>query len=289
MLNGSFNKNIQFVVLMTTYNRTEILLKSLNALNASAKSAKVVMDVILANSGSTIKDEKFRAYSSLKVETLQLDPSYYWANGMRKAWEHAQRDRFKYSHILWLNEDVEINYDAVQFFLDSIAEHSTDNGQLLLAGAVQSHAGYVTYSGKKIMSKFQPLKFVDLIPNGDFQVCDTFNGNIVLVDRKTDECLGGFPKQYIHNRADLAYGLESKKSKVTPLLAPRSIGICEANSGKGDFMDRDLSKLQRLSLILTPKGIPPKEWFRFCFRYGGYLAPAYFVVPYIKFLFKRKY
>lgn len=274
---------------MTTYNRTEVLVKSLQALDSAAKSAEMKLNVVLANSGNGINSSRFIEFSCLRIETLQLDPSYYWANGMRRAWEHAHREHFAYSHILWLNEDVEIRDDAMHLFLEAISEHSTAEGRILLAGAVESREGKLTYSGKKIVNKFHPLNFVDLVPNGSYQLCDTFNGNVVLVDKKTDELLGGFPNRFIHNRADIAYGLDAKKTLVTPLLAPVPVGFCEANTGNGDFMDRNLSKRQRLRLMLTPKGIPPKEWFYFCFRYGGYLAPAYFVVPYLKFFFKRKY
>jgi GT2 family glycosyltransferase len=131
----------------------------------------------------------------------------------------------RFTHVLWLNDDVELFPHAIDSLISLMKSSETD----IVVGQTTSKSGMPSYGGFVKRSRFAPLHF-DAVLAGEKPVkAETFNGNIVLLGRKALETLGPFLPGYKHYLADIAYGLEATRKGLNILVAPSSLGMCEPN------------------------------------------------------------
>jgi len=277
----------KIAVLVSTHNRHEVLARCLSRLSVSCSYAGIEGHVFLANSGL----ENFGDYaqldlSNLTISEIRLSESFFWASAMRESWLSYQSRMHEFKFLLWLNEDTFLYQDALTGLIRDLEGGSDPT---VLVGSTRSKSGESTYGGLKKAKWFNPLSLGYVSPSNSLQACDTFNGNIVFTQPGTDLKVGGFPKNYTHLRADIAYGFECGRNSVKAMVASGYHGECETNANYVRYSDfRKIGIRERFRIVCKdPKFGPLSEHVRFSIKYGSLMGPLYALAPLVRALLRR--
>jgi GT2 family glycosyltransferase len=212
---------------------------------------------------------------------MRGDGSLFWAKGMALA-ASAARD---YDFLLWLNDDVVLDAGALTRLLGTYRSLADPEENLLVVGALRDpHSGAVTYSGIARGSSLRPMHFTRVVPDGRPVPADTMNGNLVLVPRSVVERVGHVDGGFSHGMADYDYGLRARALGCEIWVAPETLGTCAHNPTAEGWNNPSLPMGTRWRLMCSPKGLPPRSWWRFTRRHAGSMWLVYWLSPYIRFL-----
>ena len=109
--------------------------------------------------------------------------------------------------------------------------------------------------------------------------CDTFNGNCVLMGSAACRAVG-MMRQFKHAMSDTDYGLRARRAGVRLIVAPGYVAECRSHSEQESWECRSLPRRERWRLILSRKGLPPGDWWRFLWAHARLRAFLYWPVPY---------
>lgn len=263
-------------VVMTVFNRRETTLRCLDQLRSQELPHGIRLEVFMVDDRSTDGTSTAVRADHPQVHVLEGTGSLFWTGGMhladRTAWL-AEPD-----YLLWLNDDVDLDPDAVAVLLQSARQTS---GLAIVVGAVTDPtSGEVTYGGHRRVGR--PLDLEIVAPNGSIQSVDTMNGNVVLVPSPVRSVVGPPDLVFAHNMADMDYAFRARSLDFDVVLAPRSVGRCEPNRRKHEWHDPSVPLRERLELVRSVKGMPLSEWWVFTRRHTGSWWPRYFVSPYLR-------
>lgn len=274
--NGSLHTDI--AVIVASFNRPLSTAKALEALFTSAREAGVGTRVVLVDASSNTKT-KAVARRFAKLTYLSVDTGCFWAESMRIGWEHIQA--WDYSLVLWLNDDVQLTPGAIRQLIDVAT--GPDMPAIAVGPVIDPRTGDVSYGGKLRGRWFAPLHGNLLRPNGTCQKIHWAEGNAVMIPRSIDEAVAGFPAGFKHRMADTIFSLRASRLGYEIRLAPEIVGYCAANPIDEAWKNPHLSIAGRWRAIMSPKGRPPGEWWRFCRELGGPAWTLYFIAPYLRF------
>ena len=253
--------------LLTCYNRRESTLQCLRSYFGQHVPG-VELDAVLVDDGSTDGTGPAVQAELPAVQLVTGSGDLYWAGGMALAQQEAMsRDS---DYLLWLNDDVLLDDDAVATLLAVSAAHP----DAAVAGPVSDGAGRTTYTGYRRIGR-RPRGFARIVPTGSPEDLDAFNGNVVLVPRSVYTRLGPVDARLRHGYADLDYGLRARRAGRRSVLADRHVGHCSRNDTAGGWRDPNLSRRERCRLLVDVKGIPPGPHIRYSARHGGPEWPLY--------------
>jgi len=289
-------QTVSVAAILTCYNRKEKTLTCLENLMNQNGICDLDFNVYLVDDGSNDGTGKAIMKSYPQVHVLQGDGNLYWNGGMRLAFAEAIKN--KYDYYLWLNDDTFIYPNSLKVLIetsDSIKKQ-TNNDAIIVGTIKDILTGVVNYGGFVQNSKLQPLKFIQLDNKSEPQLCDTFNGNLVLIPNSVVQAIGNMNSKYSKMQmGDLDYGLRAKYAGFESWVAPGFTGECASNPIAGTVFDKKLSYIERIKIMKTPHGLPPaKEWMIFTKLHGGILWPYYCFRRLIRvecplsFLFMRK-
>jgi len=234
------------------------------------------INVFLVDDGST--DGTADAVREVWPEAtiIQGNGNLFWCAGMREAWaEAAKTDPDFY---LLLNDDTVLYPEAVASLLEVAPNPSST---LIAAGAIRDPESLAwAYGGLQSDHPFP-------MPDGTPRPCRTMNANCSLVPRKVFREIGMFHPAYRHAMGDMDYGLSATRQGIPILETPIFIGECRRNSSKGTWRDVELSRIDRWRKLMSPKGLPLRDWFAYCTRNCGWKWLRYFVSPYLRILFGK--
>ncbi|WP_139007357.1 glycosyltransferase family 2 protein [Arthrobacter crystallopoietes] len=272
---------ISVSIIMATFNRRHVTERCLSALKRCDLPENMKIQITVVDASSSDGTAEMLRQEHGNVDLISVPTNQYWAQCMRRAWEQAQR--YNPEFILWLNDDVILDSNAL---VDLFRTSARYGHRAIVSGATRNTEGQVSYTGYIRGPGSRKLSFSKLDVAGRDQSCDAINGNIVLVPRQIDQLLGGFPRHYIHGMADFAYSLRARKKGIRVIVASGTAGLCDNNAVKGSWRDVSLGRRERLRLLNSPKGLPFNAWLRYCMSFGGPLSLAYFVKPYLDVLFR---
>lgn len=261
-------------VLMTCFNRRETTRRCLEILSSEIDGLSLDYTLYVTDDGSTdgtadLAKEEFGA-------TVLRGQGLYWAGGMSRA-EIASKTAANapsLTHLLWLNDDVELLPGAMSKFLS----HSRRFPGAIIVGAMRSRkleGEHTTYSGFCRTGR-HPLRFELITPSDNFQFVDTFNGNLVLVPIRAANLIGRIDGGFAHALADLDYGLRARAAGIKIVLVPGYVGICERNAAKVSGSLREAYR----NLTDRKGTAPPRSTARFMRRHGGNWWMFYFIQTY---------
>lgn len=260
-------------VLITVHNRKDKTLRCLEKVYAHRSLENYDIDVFLTDDGST--DGTLEAVENLfpQVKVLHGDGTLFWNRGMNLAWTEATKYK-NFDYFLWLNNDTILIDNAIQDML-LISEQKHNSIIVGTTIAFETTQSYVYTYGGRINNKEYPL----IIPNGEMQVCSTFNGNCVLIPNVVYKSIGGLDTYFRHSFGDFEYGLRATKLGFNAYVMPNHIGLCDRNSGIPKYIDTKYTMLQRLNNLYSPLGFSPKEAFYMSYKYRSI---SYSIALYIK-------
>ncbi len=274
----------RLAVLATCHNRRQMTLEALAAVYRQRLPEDFVLTVFLVDADSTdgTREAVARAFPECRV--IRTDASVFWNRGMHRAFATALDEDFDF--YLWLNDDTSLYADALLRLLEAFAERSQAGERccILVGTTVDPCTGEPTYGGVVRASRWHPFRFRRVDPSDDMQRVDTMNGNCVLIPREVARLAGNLEPTFSHTFGDFDYGLRASRLGCTVWVVPGVVGTCARNPIAGTWQDRSLPLRARLRKVLSPKGIPPREWLVFTRRHGGRLWPIYWVAPYVKLI-----
>lgn len=256
---------MRVVTIITAHNRTHHLRRTLLALQEYGPTQNQVILVADQSPPSLIHT----AYEILgpRLTLIQTETSLYWAKSIALGELRAKTTSPDY--ILWLNEDS---------FLQTPIPHLFIPGQITV-GTFHDETGKPFRGGLK--QHPCKLHYSLLPPNSE---CDTFNGNCVAIPRAIYQQLS--ITEYQHAFADIDYGLSAKR-----------LGIPIRSSNPVGFTPRPIephwktlkSLRQRIRACLSPKGLPPDDWWSFVQKHSQFpiLKPLLFLSPYRHIFFRQ--
>lgn len=233
---------MKFAVLITSHNRRDATLGCLSRLLPQLGEEGVVY---LVDDGSTDgTGSKVRAnYPTVRV--IDGDGSLYWAKGMRKAWEAAVAERDDWDGFLWLNDDTELDVDALQKLF------AAKDGERIVVGDLANSKGEIVYGLRKD---------------------DLFTGNCVLVPKKVYERLGMICGEYSHAWADSDYAMMAMRAGIE-IVSAGVVGKAEGHPNRPSL--KGLSLRERIGMLRDPKGWNLHDLWLYRRRNWGYFVAIF--------------
>ncbi|MBX3427101.1 MAG: glycosyltransferase family 2 protein [Pirellulales bacterium] len=272
------DRDVQTIaVLLTCFNRRETTLRCLRALAEQAVPAGHELRIYLTDDGSTDGTGDAVRNEFPAATVLQGDGNLYWCGGTRLAWDAACPS----DYYLWLNDDVELQPGAIETLVQ--VQRDSGDPRTIVVGATRDPDTKATVTGGMRRQSWHNVRVIS--PAGLPQMCDSINGNIVLVPHAADEIIGGLDPAYTHFFADGDYGLRARKAGLPVLLAPQHLGECKLNPVANTSFDANLSFRRRWQKLLGPKGYrPPRQWWAFVRAHAPRPKVLYWATPYALFL-----
>lgn len=252
-------------VLMTCHNRREKTISSLQSLFQNILSENYVLDVYLVDDGSTDGTSEAVKTEFPKVNIVQGNGNLYWNRGMILAWEMASKTR-DFDFYLWLNDDTILKSGSINLFLEHA--HQFKNNCIYVGATCSAKNNFYTYGGYKRNSKM-------VIPNGEWQECDYFNGNMVLIPSLIFSKIGYLDKKFKHGLGDFDYGRRAKQKGFQLLMSPEYIGYCEGHEKVPLCYDKNYNFFSRLKHLYSPLGNNPFEFYILDKRQNGILTASF--------------
>lgn len=271
------------VVLIASHNRVDKTLSAMGSLHQAAECARAKVTVVLVDAGSTDGTVTKTLETFPDIHVIHATDDHFWAKAMELGWEETKSISRDYT--MWLNDDVTLDEEALVDLLS--ASQGLQDSAIVLGSTRAVETGHVTYGGHKRGPWFRRLSGSLVQPGREPQPVDFINGNVVLIPWTVDQRLGGFPKGFNHAVADYFFSCVAQGKRVKAFIAPGTQGTCNKNDGVATWRSAELSPKERWDLLLSPKGLPPKDWMRFCFRCTGVAAPIYAVKPYVTLMAQR--
>jgi GT2 family glycosyltransferase len=270
---------VRISALLTCHNRAEKTVSCLRSIYAAADDRNYTLDVVVVNAGSTDGTSDAIRENHPQTTLIERGPELFWNGGMRVAIARAyELDPDLY---LWLNDDVELDRDAVSRLVDCHLElRSARSAPCIVVGSTRDpDTGEHTYGGVVRRDRRRPMRYDLVPPSTEPQRVETMNGNCVLVPRDVVERIGNLAGAFTHGFGDYDYGHRAGRAGCEVWIAPGTIGSCSRNAPAeraGSLRE------QRRRLTSPTGGLPPADWFTFVRRWGGPLWLAYAVSPYVR-------
>lgn len=269
-------------VLLTVHNRREKTLACLENCYRQIDSMKgddtYSFSVYLVDDGSTDGTSEAVMQTYPQTHVIKGDGSLFWNHGMRTAWDAAAADEQDF--YLWLNDDTLMKEGALSCIMETseFLRHKS-----IVVGTTEDAKGKLSYGGRTKSGKLVTPDSAIPVP------CQIFNGNIVLVPSHVYRILGNLDPHYSHSFGDFDYGARAMKAKVTEVVAPGVLGICDRNPGVPKWRNRAYTLKERVAFLHSPKGRPPREQFLYdCRCQGLFFAVFHGMSIALKVFFRKK-
>jgi GT2 family glycosyltransferase len=271
--------SLRIVALLTCHDRVERTTACLASLREQGGASSATLEVVLVDADSSdgtadTVEERFP-----EVTVLRRGPELFWNGGMRVALAHAyERDPDLY---LWLNDDVELDPDALATLLATHEDLlATRSAPCIVVGSTRDpESGVLTYGGVVRPDRRRPLHYERVEPTDRPVEAETMNGNCVLIPREVVARIGNLAAAYTHGMGDYDYGHRATRAGAEVWIAPGTIGTCSRNPARRPAESFDEHRRRATS---PTGGLPPTEWLTFARRWAGPLWPVYAASPYVR-------
>lgn len=266
---------ISVVLAMTCHGRPTTTLAALRAAARQIAPADVKLAAVLVEDdpAAPVGSDANEAFPG--VRTIAADGTLWWGGAIRRALDEAAAARPDF--LLWLNDDVTLDPDALTRVL---ATHK-DGGGIVVGATRDPATGARSYGGQ--IRTTHPFRFAPVPVADRPALCDTFQGNVVLVPFEIHERLGGVDPAFTgaQGGADTDFGLRACMAGVPIRQAPGTVGDCSPNAAIAPWRDARAKLFDRWRAIPGPRGYPVAAWRVFARRHGGPAWPLWLAATYI--------
>jgi GT2 family glycosyltransferase len=234
------------------------------------------LEVYLLDDGSTDGTGDAVRAEFPQVRVFQGDGSHFWSGGMRLLFEEAKKG--DYSGYLWLNDDIELDNDALTRIFDW-ADRSAGSG--ILGGSMRFPGRPdVSYGGSLKLTP-HPMRFTLQKPDSDNLVeVHVMNGNFYYIPKKIVDSVGGINPGLLQQGADYEYATRARQAGFKVYLLPGTYGVCDTN----DFGPR-LRGFAGLRKISKPRHLPYGPTKAYYKTMAGSAWPLWLHVLYVRTFF----
>lgn len=268
---------VRVAAVMTVFNRKADTLRCLASLREQrGTDAELVVFVVDDASSDGTADAVASRFPEVRL--LHGTGDLYWNGGMHAAFGAALAEGF--DHYWWLNDDNELDDDALGRLLAVAADVEARHGPGIVVGSMRDpDDGQLTYGGRSRPDPRRPLSF-HLVPPGDEpRLAETMNGNCVLIPKAVAHNVGNIEPAYRQKMGDYDYGLRARQAGFGVWVAPGTHGTCAKHpprrTDSGPLTDE-------LSRLWSTKELPPAALALFARRWAGPLWPVYWASPYLQ-------
>lgn len=232
---------MHIAALMTCHNRVACTTASVRALKAQIVHG-ISLDLFLVDDGSS--DGTAQAVTNIfpQATILTGDGSLFWCGGMRWAFEQAINKN--YDFYFWLNDDTDLDQDALARMLDAYRRASvgSSDAAIIVGSTRDPETELFSYGGwSQFPKKSGLISWEKTPPHMDVPIsCDTMNGNCVLISKAVVNRIGNIDAAFQQGMGDLDYGLRAIKSGCKIHIAPGYYGTCASNDNSGLWTDRNV-------------------------------------------------
>ena len=251
--------NTTIAVLITCHNRREKTISCLHALYNCKLPENYTLDIFLVDDGSSDGTSEAVKTTFPEVNLIKGDGNLYWNRGMYLAWISAIKKK-NFDFYLWLNDDTIIFKESLSLMLEFSL--TINNKRIIIGATCSAVSGAGTYGGFIFPDK-------RVSPNDNWQDCDFFNGNIVLIPSYVFQQVGLLDKRFHHSLGDMDYGMRASKLGFVHCLAPNFQGTCEEHEIDPTWRNPNSPFFKRLKHLYSPSGNNPFESFIFERRHNG--------------------
>lgn len=256
-------------IMVACFNRSELTERAVRQILAIASSAQLDARVFVFDDASTDQTAARLQTIDGPVTVITGPGNYFWAASMAAVEREALGWVSDEGHLLWLNDDVNLDTHGVLAAIRSATQAPGD----VLIGQTTDPVEFtkITYGAFKWVGP-HPLRF-ELAHQGE-QV-DAFNGNFVLVPARVAKDLGGIDGGFTHALADIEYGVRLAKRGIMMRTLDQPVGTCSRNAPATG------STRKRWTAFVSPKGGGnPKSLVRFLKRSNRITWPLWLVATY---------
>ena len=275
-------------VLITSHNRRNLTLASLESLFRQRSVENLDVEVFLVDDGCTDGTGEAVRTRFPMVRVLAGDGNLYWNGGMRLGFAAAMEEGF--DAYIFFNDDTILYKDALGRMVLLARQRVAAGVPAIVVGSTRSPlTGAQSYGGFLKRPRGAVLQLEMIAAHWSRAIpCDTMNGNVVLIPRSVYSVVGNIDEKFTHGMGDFDYGLRARSAGYEVFLAPGHFGTCSGKCVAGTFRDVTLSRRERLHLAASPKGLPVAEWVTMCRRHGGPLWPVLALSPYVRMMVRRR-
>jgi len=267
---------MQIAVLLTCHNRCAATIACLEALSTQCLPQDTALTIYLVDDGCTdgTAETVLRRFPGVRI--IPGDGNLYWCRGMRLAW-HTAGGTADYDSYLWLNDDTRLFPAAIStLVLSCQTAAAAGHAGIVVGSTCDPDNGRPTYGGR------QGVKVME--PSSEMQICDTMNGNIVLVPSAVFKIVGNLSADFSHIFGDQDYGFRARQAGFEIWVAPGFLGLCRRNPCQ-PWTDPSVPFCQRWRNVHSPKWYPLRENLIYCKRHYGWRGPIKFMKLYLRVVF----
>jgi GT2 family glycosyltransferase len=262
-------------VLITSHNRSSKTFACLHSLFSQQLPTNFKLRAFLVDDASRDGTSAMVRQQYPQVRLLVGTGNLFWCGGMRLAWQEAAQENPDF--YLWLNDDSYLLPGAIQQLLKTAVSTSIHPLPAVVVGSCQDPETKAFTYGGQIRPGLHPGRLIPVIPNGNIQRCDTFEGNVVLVPRLIFEKVG-LLDSFCHAMGDTDYGYRVTRAGFVIRVAPTFVALCARNPPA----TLPISRFDSLRAKMNRKSLPPMDWWKICCRHAGWVGPFFWAWSYLK-------
>jgi GT2 family glycosyltransferase len=272
-------------IIMACHNRKTLTIKCLSILyRQKGINTNFNIDVFLLDDASVDGTSQEIRAKFPNVRVIDGNGNLFWNRGMHTAWKAAIEFEKQFDSYLWLNDDTFLLNNGIEMMLKTA---KMTNFNSIICGSISSpkNKTILTYGGCTISSG----KSIPNIPNGNYEIADTINGNCVLIPHSVYEKVGNLDWTFIHAMGDNDYSLRAKKIGILSYSTGDFVGNCSDNNCLPKWCDPHFSFKERCINLYSPIGnAEPFKFFIFQKRHFGITkAVRSFLSTHFRLLFPK--
>jgi GT2 family glycosyltransferase len=247
---------MRIAVLCAVFNRRQTTIRGLTTMSDSLALTPHIAEFFVLDDNSPDGTADGIAELFPDVKLVFGDGNLFWNRGMCRAFEASLASQAFDAYVLF-NDDVEVFPEAASNMLREFEKLNSVQPTIIVGATVSRYSGDTTYSAFHETSKWRALAFESIGSVSKNTVCDTFNGNFVVVPGQFFRDIGGLDSRFHHGLGDIDLGLVAKKHGIQSMLVSGAVGYCE----KGPDPNVKLANANFVNrwklLFSSPNGLGP--------------------------------